>query len=171
MTYKKEKDFGVISDKNWHKMSGEDRSSAIAAMDRVEFAEMFFEAIDEEIAERYERTGGRFPDWERAVARAKLDGVVPLKGSGSRVMAMIPHRGLMVEGCAAGSCPFYQAASQCVRGTRDTCMHPEAPLEFVLDSLTSVPPTLCPLRKSTYYVVLDPALIGEQKGDGSDERG
>jgi len=157
------KKWGGVSDEDWHEMTDEDRSSAIAEMGRVEFAEMFFEAIDEEIAERYQRTGGRFSDWETAVARAKLDGVVPLMGSGSRVMAMIPHRGLMVEACAAGSCIFYQVASQCVRGTRDTCIHPDAPLDFVLDSLTSVPPSLCPLRKSTYHVALDPALIGEEK--------
>lgn len=96
-------------------------------------------------------------------------GFVPLMGSGSRVMATIPHRGLMVEACAAGACIFYHSASQCIRGTKDTCIHPEAPLEFVLDSLNSVPPTLCPLRKATYHVALDPALIGEEKEGSSDE--
>jgi hypothetical protein len=159
------KEWGGVTDKDWHEMSDEERSASMAEMGRVEFAEMFFEAIDEEIADRYERTGGRFPDWERAVARAKLDGVVPLMGSGSRVMATIPHRGLMVEGCAAGACTFYQAACQCVRAPKDTCLHPDAPLELALDALTSVPPTLCPLRKSTYHVALDPALCEDEVND------
>jgi hypothetical protein len=163
MSDREGKEWAGVTDKEWHEMGDENRSSTIATMDRIEFAELFFETIDEEIADQYERTGGRFPDWELAVARAKLDGVVPLMGSGSRVMATIPHRGLMVEACAVGACIFYQAASQCVRVAKDTCIHPDAPLELALDSLTSVPPTLCPLRKSTYHVALDPALIGEGK--------
>ena len=163
------KEWGGVSDKEWHEMSDEERSAAMASMDRVEFAEMFFEAIDEEIADRYERTGGRFPDWERAVARAKLDGVVPLMGSGSRVMATIPHRGMVVEECADGACPFYEAACLCSQSRVDTCTHPDAPLDLVLDKFNPVPPTLCPFRTSTYHLVLDPELIGDEEGENSDE--
>lgn len=153
------KEWGGVSDKEWHEMSDEERSEAMAAMDRVEFAEMFFEAIDEEIADRYERTGGRFPDWERAVARAKLDGVVPLMGSGSRVMATIPHRGMVVDDCDA--CPFHVHHCLCSQFKFDTCGHPDAPPDLDLDGIIATPPVWCPLRKSTYHLVLDPELIGD----------
>jgi len=130
----------------------EAEEGSITTFSQTEFSQLFFDAIDESIEERLHRTGGRFPDWDRAVARAKLEGVVPLKGSGPRVMATIPNRGITIEACY-GDCLFRLDACDCNGLDHDMCAHPAAPLKLVLDD-NPVPPTLCPLRTATFMVVL-----------------
>ena len=131
----------------------EELEDPVLTLSKVSFSKLFFEALDEQTAEHFISTGECFPDWDRAVARAKLEGIVPLHGSGSRVMATIQTRGVTVEACY-GDCLFRRQACGCNNLDHDVCLHPGAPDDLVLtDSPT--PPVLCPMREATFHVALE----------------
>lgn len=142
----------TLDDKRPDADSGEPEEESITSYSQTEFAELFFEAIDEDIERRYQHTGGRHPDWEEAVARAKLEGVVPLNGSGPRVMATLPNRGVTITGCY-GDCLFRLQACNCNSIDNDVCTHPGAPSTLELTDDVE-PPKDCPLREATFFVVL-----------------
>jgi hypothetical protein len=119
----------------------------------VEFSQLFFDAIDEKDIEDFCRERVRYPAWMAAVARAKLEGVVPLMGSGSRVMATIPHRGITIEACK-GDCVFRMYARNFNDLENDRCSHPAAPSDLELPDAEE-PPEQCPLRTNTFHIALD----------------